>query len=79
MPLRWKLIGLSVLILAAVIGGFSFFLVAGLARSLVAGMDAELATRAEGLVKVAEYNGADWYVERKSRIHEEFSEKSGLY
>lgn len=79
MPLRYRLVALYAIILAAVIGAFSAILVVRLRATLVAAVDAELDARARAIGIVAELEDGRWFIERKSGILDDYAEASGRY
>ncbi len=79
LPLRWKLVGLYALVLAAVIVAFGVALVVGWRGSLLRAMDGELEARAGAVCALAERERDGWFVEKKSGLGEDFAEASGRY
>ncbi len=79
MPLRFRLVALYALILAAVIGAFSALLVVRLRATLVSAVDTELDARARAIGIVAELEDGRWSIERKSGIDDDYAAGGRLY
>ncbi|HZN38443.1 MAG TPA: ATP-binding protein [Planctomycetota bacterium] len=68
MPLRWRLIGLYALILAAVLVCFSVALAHRLRESLVEALDRELEMRTRAVAAELEFEPSRWFVEADSEL-----------
>lgn len=79
MPLRWKLVALYALVLAAVIAGFSVAMVVALRTTLQRGVAAELELRARSLGAVVEHDRGAWTLESRALVEAPFAGDSDLY
>lgn len=79
MTLRWKIVGLYGVILAAVIAAFSVALAYAFRGNLLAAVDRELEARARGLVGLVEFEDGRWFAEEKSGLKDEYAAGTGRY